>query len=73
MPQFIGLETFLFLEKTKQTIDGRLQSWNSVEDYIIQWESNAEETDIGYNIIGLSLGSPWWFKDHLGLSGLQKQ
>ena len=39
----------------------------------IQWESNAEATDIGYNLFGLGLGSLWWFKDHLELSGLQKQ
>ena len=40
---------------------------------MIQWEYNAQETDIGEHIIGLGLGSLWWFKDHLGLSGLQKQ
>ena len=53
MPQFIILETFYFLENTKQTIDGRLQSWNSVEDKMIQWEYNAEVTDIGEHIIGM--------------------
>ena len=38
---------------------------------MIQWEYNAQVTDIGEHIIGLGLGIIWWFKDQESPSTLR--